>query len=241
MSYLNEKDCLDSLKNALLGMRAIDVFSNCNLMKIEDYIFSAIKNNDNSMFPDFIFEGGCIEHFELTSSKETKKGSDYKIEKKKNENRRKEEYLEIKQKYLSSKFDPNTLTTVNFKEIYEDFSYEDFLKSLERNISKHVKSLEKSNYKNQTVIFLMEQQTARLWIDEGVVPIKFYELNKDKKALLKIKEISRNVDYLIYFVHDSIEIIDLSLLDSLIANSVEYKNVKSRRLVDVNVYQFLDL
>lgn len=241
MSCSNEKDCLNSLKNALLGKREIDVFSNCNLMKIEDYIFSAIKNNDSYMFPDFIFEGGCIEHFELTSSKETKKGSSYIIEKIKNDKRREEEYFKIKQKYLSSKFSPNTLTTVNYKEIYEDFSYEDFLNSLERNISKHVKSLEKSNYKNQTVIFLMEQQTARLWIDEGVVPIKFYELNKDKKALLKIKEITRNVDYLLYFVHDSLEILDLSLIDSLIANSVEYKNVKGGRLVDVNVYQFLDL
>ena len=105
------------------------------------------------------------------------------------------------------------------------------MNSLIRNIDNHVESLEKSNYKGKTVIFLMEQQTARLWIDEGVVPIRFYELHKDKKALTLIKEHCSDIRYVIYYVSDSIEVLDLTKIDELLKKSVVYKNVKGGRLI----------
>ena len=47
-----------------------------------------------------------------------------------------------------------------------------------------------------------------------------------------IKEHCPSVNYLIYFVIDSIEILDLSKIDSLLKESFIYKNVKSGRLIN---------
>ena len=43
-------------------------------------IISAKPNPQSSLFPDFIFDGGFIEHFEITAAKETKKGSELRRE-----------------------------------------------------------------------------------------------------------------------------------------------------------------
>ena len=47
---------------------------------IRQYILSAKPNIDSNTFPDFVIDGGGIEHFKITSSKETKKGANFKKE-----------------------------------------------------------------------------------------------------------------------------------------------------------------
>lgn len=49
--------------------------------KIEDIvsdIMSAKPNRHANDFPDFVFEGGFIEHFQVTAAKETTKGSSFR-------------------------------------------------------------------------------------------------------------------------------------------------------------------
>lgn len=241
MARANEKECLETIKNAILGKINFNVYSNCEIEDISKIVFSAAENSNDSKFPDFVFEGGGIEHFQLTSSKETKKGSEFKIDENKNKQIRERNEERLKQELLSSDYAPDTFSTSSYEEIYESFTYDDFLFSLQRNISNHVDSLIKSHYENKIVVFLMEQQTARLWIDEGVTPIRFYELHKDKKALSLIKETCSFVNYIIYYVSDSIEIIDLSKLDSLLDKSINYKNVKGGRLIIHKIYLSIDI
>lgn len=242
MARENEKRCLEDIKNSLLGTTNISVYSNCDLEPFSRYIFSAKPNMNSNVFPDFVFDGGGIEHFELTSSRETRKGSDFKIEESDNKKISDEYHTKIKEEFASSEYRPYTVASRSYEEIYDSFSYEDFLKSLERNIKKHMDSLKKSKYEKKMIImFLMEQQTARLWIDEGVVPIKFYELHKDKRALEIIKENCSDVNYLIYFVSDSIEIIDINKINELLLNACVHRNVKGGRLIKQEVTLFLDL
>ena len=241
MARENEKKCLEAVKNAILGKNNISIYSNCEISNISGYIFVATENHNANDFPDFVFDGGGIEHFELTSSKETKKGSEFKIEESRNNQIKKEYETELRNEFLHSDYVPGTMSTSNYEETYESFTYEDFLSSLRRNISNHVGSLEKSHYMNKVVFFLMEQQTARLWIDEGVLPIRFYELHKDKNALSIIKETCYSVRFLIYLVSDSIEIIDLTKIDNLLENAIVYKNVKGGRLIKHQINLFINL
>lgn len=62
-------------------------FSNKDLEIVDKIIESAISNPEPNEFPDFIFDGGFIEHFQVTSSIENRKGSvhskkksNYKVE-----------------------------------------------------------------------------------------------------------------------------------------------------------------
>lgn len=226
----NEIVCLQSLKELLTSRFGVDAFSNApsGVMK---YIFEAKPYDNANEFPDFVFDGGCIEHFQVSSSKETKKyGSSFKNEESHNDEKRKQYYQEWENKLNTMEHIPGTIAISNYEDVYESFSYQDFLHSLEKNISKHVNSLGKSSFKNMIVVFLMEQQTSRLYIDDGPNHVKFYELHRDKNALSIIKNNSRNINYLIYFAHDSVEIIDLSKIDKLLKESFAYENVKGGRL-----------
>lgn len=231
MARQNEIKCLEALKNAFLCETRISIYSNCESTAILNYIFTALPNDKENDFPDFIFDGGGIEHFQLTTSIEGKKGAKFKIEENANKEVRERHRSMVSEAFASLEFVPGTITTDSYEEIYESFSYDDFLHSLEKNIKKHVISLHRLQYEKKIVVFLMEQQTPRLWLDEGVIPIKFYELHNDKKALEIIEANCKDVNYLVYFVCDSIEIIEIAKVKDLIKKAHTYENVRGGRLV----------
>lgn len=237
----NEIDCLNNIKDALRGDKRIEIHSNCEINSLSYIFFSACSNSNPNEFPDFVFDGGGIEHFELSSSKETNKGASFKIEENQNIKAKEEFYQKENEKLASTSIVPGTIRSITYEEKYEGFSYEDFLYSLERNIKKHVESLNKSSFHCKTIIFLMEQQTARLTVDEGFVPHSFYYLSKDQKALSTIKQYCGDISYLVYFVADSIEIIDLSKIDNLLEHSVIYKNVVGGRLIREKINLIIDI
>lgn len=242
MARQNEKECLEKLKNAFLGKTNVTIYANCELETILQILFSAKPNADSNSFPDFVFSGGGIEHFELTSSKETKrKGSEFKKEESINKKSKDTCFEKLKEEHLNTKIVPGTITIDNYNEVYDFFSYEYFIYSLERNIVNHIESLEKNNYKDKVVVFIMEQQTARLLVDEGIVPISFYELHRDKKALSILKQHCNSVNYIIYFVADSVEVLDLSKINDLLSESFVYKKVKGGRLIKCQLNRLIDL
>lgn len=232
MSRKEEIECFKQVAFALLGRNNIRVVAtNCDIKKITNFFTSASPNKKKNDFPDFVFYNGGIEHFQITSSKETKKGSLFKIEENKNERIKNEYYVSLDKEIEKLDNNSSPVFVSNYENVYESFSYVDFVNSLKKNIINHVDSLIKANYQNKIVIFLMEQQTARLIIDDGAYPINFYKLSKDKYVLTIIKEICNYVDYLVYYVADAVEIIDLSKIDDLISNSVTYKSIKGGRLI----------
>lgn len=240
MARENEIECLRHTENALKGEEKINVWSNCDVSKVSQFIFAAKPNSNSNTFPDFIFNGGAIEHFEITSSKETRKGSQFKIDEIENEKKKIEHYKKVNEEVLLLKHVPGAIHTSNYKEVYDKFSYNDFLFSLEKNVKKHGNSLEKYDFKDKIIIFLIEQQTGRMYIQETIWKCKFCELNKDKKALEILKNHCEFVDYIIYTVSDSIEIIDMSKIDELIKNAIEYKDVKVGRVVRNEITAIFD-
>ncbi len=229
MSRNNELECLNKIKDAFAGRRSVHIWPPFRLDQIKEYLFRACPNPNNNVFPDFIFEGGCVEHFELTSSKETRKGSEFKIEENINNKKKKSLFTEFQNNDLSSKHIPFSMTTTTCQDVYEWFSYEECLMSLEKTLAKHIESLSRSDFVGKNVVFLLEQQTARMVLDDGAYPIHFYELHKDKKALEIIKNHCKNLTFLVYFVADSIEIIDLNNIDNML-NRSSYQKVKGGRL-----------
>ena len=70
-----EQQCFDIVRDKLEKYQYSSTLSEKELNAIR-YIFqTSIPNPNSSEFPDFIFENGFIEHFQVTSAKETKKGA----------------------------------------------------------------------------------------------------------------------------------------------------------------------
>ena len=71
----NELDCLDKIKDGFIYFKGIKKeFDNSNHLTTESILTSARQNENHNNFPDFFFNGGIIEHFEVTASDETRKG-----------------------------------------------------------------------------------------------------------------------------------------------------------------------
>lgn len=69
-----ELNCLKKVRESV----SLDVCFGVSEENYEDlkiWLESAVPNKKSSEFPDFLFEGGIIEHFSVTSSFEGRKGS----------------------------------------------------------------------------------------------------------------------------------------------------------------------
>lgn len=100
---------------------------------------------------------------------------------------------------------------------------------------------EKGDYPDRKVIFLLEQQDARLHIEQNGTFGGFYLLSKDKKALTFLKKHAEDIDCLIYYVSDAIEILDLSRVGPLLESSEEFPSIKGGKLHDIRLDFFIDL
>ncbi len=110
-----EYDCLELVKKLISPSNPIS-----------SYLALAKPNHDVSKFPDFIFDEGFIEHFQVTSAKETKSGDEHRIAEVEFDRDSKAEFEREKQEFLSSKPHPRTLTTRVLEAVF--FLAENFLK-----------------------------------------------------------------------------------------------------------------
>ncbi|MDY4549841.1 MAG: hypothetical protein SPD43_04325 [Candidatus Enterosoma sp.] len=77
MARKNEIDCL---KNVLRILKTSNQSENKTVLaKVISILEDARENKDSNAFPDFISSCGLVEHFIVSASKETRKGSEYKI------------------------------------------------------------------------------------------------------------------------------------------------------------------
>ena len=240
MARDNEKKCLLTIKEALLKNNNIQIIHHhSSLDKFMFYVLGAKPNSKENDFPDFIFQGGGIEHFQITSSPESNRsGSSFMKERS-----RKEQDINNTFKNEIDQIDNNSngnheIHILQATETYNGFSYEAFLKSLERNIKKHADSLQKSSFLGTIIIFLMEQPTARMCLERDMFHAVFYLLSKDLKALRILKEHGKNVNFFAYLVADSLEVIDMSVIDSLIAEAKEYDHVDGGILIESSITNF---
>lgn len=242
MARKKEIEFIELIKSCFQNIGYVHIES-CNCDK--DPIFEAFNTikeyPDENQFPDFIFSHGVMEHFIITGYKESKKGSAFKIEEAKNNKKTESFFKEEDDKFLKSVRDLGSFYTVSHKNIYDNSIYQDFVCSFIKNFSNHMESLKKSKYCNEIVIFLIEQEDGRLSIFENNHFKRFYLLSEDKNLLLYLEEQYPLVNYVIFNSADSVEVIDLSNIDSLISKAKNGLDIRSGRKVDLTLKNYIDL
>ena len=238
----NELDCLNKIKDSFIYFKGITkVFDNSDYLTMESILSSTHQNENHNDFPDFFFNGGMIEHFEVTASDETRKGSQYKIDDAYCQRENDKHFKQLDKDFMESPRHPGTMRTETIEETHECFSYESFIKSFKRNVEHHLDSLKKSEYVNQVVVFLIEQQGASLGVYINNIFNRFYKLSEDRNILEYIKETLVDVDYVIFIATDRYEVIDLSKIDVLIQRAKTGLDIRGGRQNNVTLKLYIDI
>ena len=238
----DEFKCLKYVIGAFYHLgNATIVFSNTDENNLIKQLKSAIPNTNPSEFPDFLSEDVLLEHFSITASKENRKGSSFKVKESIVNNKIQNETNKFQETVEKLPITSNVVRVKNIKNIYTDFSYDNFLKSLNKNLAQHIESLKKYNNNDRKVIFLIELQDAPLHICRNGIFLRFYELNRDKNALEILKVYIDLIDIVIFRASDRIEMIDISKFDSLYENSAIEKDIRGGRLITINSLINIDM
>lgn len=190
--------------------------------EFESVLRVAQPNPDASCFPDFIFENGFIEHFQVTSSAVTKKGATHT--KKENEFRRKVDADTEKLKAEWSEtpsFD--AVRSKSWAFTNPTHSYESLVDSFKRNWEHHMESYGKYTGSRQIGMFMIEYPEFALamcenvyqdWIDgmsQGDMreqeKFKEYRLSRDKNLLQYVYQFKDEIRYVVFWNHIRIEVI----------------------------------
>jgi len=193
-----EQECLDLVRKKCENGE-INYFglSEEEISEVEKVILAGIGNGND--FPDFTCDYGFIEHFQITSAKETKKGS-----------------LHIK---AQVEWDRIFLKTVTEKETENvDFYYKEekevtghchsnLINSFKKNRDNHLQSLEKYNENYQTGVFLIQFTDFSLEIiEDGIYPrkeeMKIYRPCLDKMFLAELEAMKDKIKYVIVVTVD---------------------------------------
>ena len=176
----------------------------------------AKPNTKESSFPDFIFSDGYIEHFQVTSSLENRKGATMQIEKSKIAR-------EIEQKKEKS-IENLPKGEITFHHIesapfwHKTHSYENYVDSFKKNYQSHIES--QKNYlsvENTHSIFMIEYSDDALRMNkkypQGLMldvtygdllkkECPIYRFSRDSQLLDYIYESRKKVEYVI-FINES--------------------------------------
>lgn len=190
--------------------------------EFESVLRVAQPNPDASRFPDFIFENGFIEHFQVTSSAVTKKGA--KHTKKENEFRRK---VDADTKKLKAEWNEtpsfDAVRSKSWAFTNPTHSYEFLADSFKHNWEHHMGSYGKYIGSRQIGMFMIEYPEFALamcenvyqnWIDgmsQGDMreqeKFKEYRLSRDKKLLQYVYQFKDKIKYVIFLNCKRIEVI----------------------------------
>lgn len=190
--------------------------------EFESIMRTARANPDASCFPDFIFENGFIEHFQVTSSLVTRKGATH--------TRKEHEFHHtIIRETIGIESEWNV--TPSFDEVRSKLwvfpnpthSYEYLVSSFKHNWENHLKSFEKYTGSKRIGVFMVEYPEFALamcedvyhgWID-GMAngdmreeeKFKEYRLSRDKKLLEYIYQFRKTIKYVVFVNCNRFEVI----------------------------------
>lgn len=243
MARDNEFECLKYVIDAYSGkIKSEIVFSNAdNDAKLLKYLNEVKPNPHLSEFPDFLSDNMIVEHFFITSSKENRRGSNFKKEQNINNTKTEAQIKEWQESCNNMPFERNTVRSTIIENTYTDLSYNNFIDSLNRNLSHHIKSLKKYDVKDRKVIFLIELQDALMGIYRHNTFYKFYELYKDRNALDIFKFYLDLLDIIVFRANDRIEIIDIKKFEELYEHSYCEEDIRGGRFRSIDLLSKIDL
>mgnify|MGYP006987514687 CR=1 FL=1 len=190
--------------------------------EFENILRIAKANSNLSKFPDFVFDNGFIEHFQITSSQTNRKGSVHK----------KEESIFIsKVESETEKIMQEWNETPSFDEVRSKswahtnpvHTYEFLVKSLKSNWKHHLESCKQYTGSKEIGIFMIEYSEFALamcenvyhdWIDgmshgdmREQEEFKEYRLSRDKNFLEYVYQFRDEIKYVIFINQERYEVI----------------------------------
>ena len=222
-----EAQCLSDIRESYSHLQFFG-FSLDDKQTFQHAIFSAEPNQKPSEFPDFIFQDGFIEHFQISSFQTTRKGSVYQREK----SQISREIDSFKSKmYNEPSFD--TPKSAQWEQPYHDHSYENLVKSFKASWEGHIESLLKSKFNYKTSIFLVDypEMSLSMHVDYDAIalksnieygdllyrlPFKFYRISRDKDLLRYVYEYASYIDYFVCRGVCSIDVIKVSNIPEIL-------------------------
>ena len=208
-----ESNCLTRVKQQL-DIDSVHYFCS-DPQRIIHILKSAKPNPAQSNFPDFLFENGFIEHFQITASKETRKGAEH----------RKRQALfckEVEQQLqrmgsaLNDAFHTNSLTRETFEMEAPLYSYEMYAASFQKNWQHHIDSLQKYASCQDVGVFLIEYQGPLFEVLQCGRFAGFYHLYQDTQILQYMAAYKNKLSYVIFTDGQNCEVIELKYIPALL-------------------------
>lgn len=206
MQRQQEKDCFERVKK---------LANDKNDTRLLSFLYKATANSESSLFPDFLFDGGFIEHFQVSAANENKKGSKHNIAVNDFERESKTTFEQERNEFLQSPPRKNPvigtydLKVTKHEMVCPAYNYESFVKSFKRNFDKHILSLQKYKGDKSIGIFLIELVGANITIMRNNCFRAFYRLAVDQELLTYINQ------YIIFASADRYELLELSEIPKL--------------------------
>ena len=206
-----------------------------------------LSNSESSLFPDFLFDGGFIEHFQVSATNENKKGSKHNIAVNDFERESKTTFEQERNEFLQSPPRKNpVIGTYDMKVVKREmtcpeYSYENFVKSFKRNFEKHIKSLQKYKGDKSIGIFLIELVGANITIMRNNCFRAFYRLAVDQELLTYINQYTEHLKFIIFASADSYEILELNEIPKLLDNLPHGLTFGVGRFINEKLCLFIDI
>ncbi len=248
MSEDKEITCLRLIQKSLGSIEGHTSFYGCSEKEIE-YLkiafLEAQRNNEPNEFPDLIFKNGFIEHFQVTSANENRKGSQHLV----TENTHDREFRKQEEKELQNLNEKGEMSNLYEEHSVVQHSHSNLLNSLKRNIENHLESLDKYQQEYITAVFFiqftdgvlsMENVSKSLWENQSrnFLP---YRASFDKDFLELIQNYRDKISYIIVaedadsnmaFPYDAnFEVFSLNNLNS----NIEELKTKDYKVVTQNI------
>ena len=199
-----------------------------DIAEVFQAINAAQENVMASEFPDFIYDNGFIEHFEITSSKENRKGSSKKINDFLFDKEITPKIKEFNKSYGDMEIGERRSDSWSNKDV--PHSYDNLEKSFKQNLEHHLGQAQKYNGKKDLKIYLVEYGDFGVEMCENIdTNLEYfaknqrkpehcwnYRLSKDKKMLKYLYNFQNQIDYIIMNYHDYSEIIKIENIPSII-------------------------
>lgn len=238
MQRQQEKECFERVKK---------LAKDKNDTRLLSFLYKATANSESSLFPDFLFDGGFIEHFQVSAANENKKGSKHNIAVNDFERESKETFEQEKIEFLQSPPRKNPvigtydLKVTKHEMVCPAYNYESFVKSFKRNFEKHIKSLQNYTGVKSIGIFLIELVGANITIMRNNCFIAFYRLAFDRKLLTYINQYADYLKFIIFASADSYELLELKEIPKLLNTIPQGITFGVGRYINQELRLFIDI
>ena len=190
--------------------------------EIEQILRIAKPNENASQFPDFLFENGFIEHFQVSSSKTNRKGAKH-IKKMNSFVSKINNEADVVKKQWSESPDFNNIRNKQWSMNNPEHNHSFLVKSFKNNWMNHINSLNNYTGNKDVGIFMIDYPEIALSMYENMYnnwisdmsqgdmrepeSFNYYRLTRDKLLMNYIYEFKDIIKYVIFVLYNNFEII----------------------------------